>query len=141
MVCAVWQVVTKQGHTALMVAVGMGRLDAAAMLLDAGANPNARVKLKKSSRVRAGLYGRTVLQHAVDSGNPDVVAALLQSGADPLLEGEGSMALHVAAEKSGEVGARMLALMISSLQGGGASPLERAAGGGGYLCNAVVYAV
>jgi hypothetical protein len=75
-------------QTPLHIAGRFGRDDLAAVLLSAGADPNARDK-----------RGDRPLHLAAEQGHPDVVHLLLRRGAD--LEAAGSMdrtALHAAAE-------------------------------------------
>ncbi|KAK2605550.1 hypothetical protein N8I77_008379 [Diaporthe amygdali] len=77
--------------TALTVAVETGREDAVKMLLDYGADVNARPRLRTT---------RTALQYSAELGNVDMVRLLLSHGADvnstPPLRG-GATALQFAA--------------------------------------------
>lgn len=59
--------------TALMVAIETGREDAVNMLLDYGADVNARPRIRTT---------RTALQYAAELGNMDMVRLLLSRGAD-----------------------------------------------------------
>jgi ankyrin repeat protein len=131
---------TKQGHTALMVAVGLGQAEAVALLLSHGADPNAvmrppppRKGPKKSKKKRGddgdaaaalGGGGTSVLEQAVEGGDSAVVSALLRAGAQPAaVVAGGQSALHTAAaavRRDGE--ALLLRLLLRALA---------AAGGGG----------
>ena len=119
------EVLTKQGHTVLMVAVGMGRVDAAQLLLAAGANPNARMRLRKKSQKKKTAkddgtdsrteLGATVLQMAIENGgNPQMLQLLLQYGAAVERVGGSDRAtsLHSAAEHSGLAGAEILGMLL-----------------------------
>jgi ankyrin repeat protein len=71
---------TLQGATLLHVAAEYGRPDAAALLLDSGADVNARAAVDP-----AGVGGQTAIFHAVtqfDDGGLPVVQLLVERGAD-----------------------------------------------------------
>lgn len=77
--------------TALMVAIESGREDAVKMLLDHGANIDARPRLRIT---------RTPLQYAAEIGSADMVSLLLSCGADvnsPAATRGGATALQFAA--------------------------------------------
>ena len=63
---------TSMGETLLMTCAGTGAVDAVAMLLDRGANVNAR----------EASYGQTALMRAAARDNTEVVRLLLAHGAD-----------------------------------------------------------
>ena len=77
------------GFTPLHLAAFFGKIDVARLLLDAGADPDARGT--------AWMTG-TALHSGVSARHPDVVAALLDAGADPDLPQSGGWTpLHGAA--------------------------------------------
>jgi ankyrin repeat protein len=76
------------GETALHAVAGASDSEAVRMLLDYGANPNARTKpgmktygLWRDARVR----GETPLHRAAAWGSPEVIQLLLDAGADPTI--------------------------------------------------------
>jgi ankyrin repeat protein len=76
------------GETALHVVAGGSDTRAVRLLLDHGANPNARTKpgmktygLWRDARVR----GETPLHRAAAWGSPEVIQLLLDAGADPTI--------------------------------------------------------
>jgi ankyrin repeat protein len=76
------------GETALHAVAGGSNTAAVRLLLDHGANPNARTKpgmktyrLWRDARVR----GETPLHRAAAWGSPDVIQLLLDAGADPTI--------------------------------------------------------
>jgi len=76
-----------QGNTALHEAAHAGSPQIAAILLDAGANPNA-----------VDNVGRTPLHHAIIWGILDLLKLLVENGGDiNLKDGEGQTVLHMAA--------------------------------------------
>jgi ankyrin repeat protein len=75
------EVRNKAGHTVLMVAAGMGRHDVVSQLLQAGADPSAVVKSRRSKKDQAESGG-TVLHVAVEQGNSGAVEQLIAAGAD-----------------------------------------------------------
>jgi len=92
-------------HTPLHIAARFGREDLAAILLSAGADPNARDK-----------RGERPLHLAAEHGHPDVVRLLLRRGAN--LEAAGSMdrtALHAAADGLGDTSESDGRLQVASL--------------------------
>jgi|EP01047_Picozoa_sp_COSAG01_P024172 ankyrin repeat protein len=75
------------GRTALHCAAMRGRPDVTRLLLEAGANPNAKTK----------SGGETPLHQAAEGGFPDIVVELLKAGADWRLQTKiGWTALHCA---------------------------------------------
>ena len=102
------------GITALMDAARVGAVNAMAVLLDAGANPNARddntrwtpllhaIHKQQPDAVRllldrgadpnlASPANVTPLLMAADDPNPAIVSSLLEHGANPRVEGPGGM--------------------------------------------------
>lgn len=78
------------GHTALIYAAGVGHADVAKLLLDKGANIEAKAKDK---------WGGTALIYAAMYGNADVVKLLLDKGANiEAKDNNGETALFWAAE-------------------------------------------
>lgn len=76
------------GETALHAVAGSTDLQSVKLLLDYGANPNARTKpgmrtyaLWRDARVR----GETPLHRAAAWGSPEVIQLLLDAGADPTI--------------------------------------------------------
>lgn len=76
------------GETALHFVAGSTNTEAVRLLLDHGANPNARTKpgmktygLWRDARVR----GETPLHRAAAWGSPEVIQLLLDAGADPTI--------------------------------------------------------
>lgn len=69
---AIDQATAGWNRTPLHFAAAAGQVEAAAALMEAGANPNAKT-----------VDGRSVLHMAANSGNVKLVEQLLQSGADP----------------------------------------------------------
>jgi ankyrin repeat protein len=74
------------GETALHAVAGSTNAEAVRLLLDHGADPNARTKPRmttyrfwRDARVR----GETPLHHAAAWGSPEVIQLLLDAGADP----------------------------------------------------------
>ena len=92
------------GSTALMFAAQTGSMEAAKLLLAAGANPND-----------VGGDGKSALVMAAFSGQTAVATLLLTSGADPNAAGAGYTALHAAALR-GDVA------LVKALLGRGANP-------------------
>ncbi len=68
------------GWTALIHAIHKGQNEVARLILEAGADPNARVD-----------GGATALMFAAAYGNTAMVRALLEKGADPYAEGTGGV--------------------------------------------------
>ena len=81
---------TKNGHTALMVAINQEEpsLEGIKLLLDAGADPDVRDSFGRTALMKvAGNFGCT---------NPDVIKLLLDAGANPNIECKGMRALNYA---------------------------------------------
>lgn len=89
------------GKTALMMAAHMNNLDSVMLLLDGGADVNARTWTKLPQKPRPDwsndlqpdcrysqikYRGRTALMYAAENASKPVIAALLQAGADPSMQ-------------------------------------------------------
>ena len=80
------------GDTALFKAVTMGRLEITTMLLDAGADPNAKNDEGMAPLFRAAAYGHPELELF---GNPEIAQLLISRGADVnTRDNNGVTALH-----------------------------------------------
>jgi uncharacterized protein len=112
----------RDGHglTALMWAARSGALDAMAVLLDAGADPNAH----------DGGNGWTPLMHAVHTQHPEAVRLLLERGADPNVGADWLTPLWMAAADADPS-------VATSLLEYGADPSVRGPGGSTALSQAV----
>jgi ankyrin repeat protein len=112
------------GVTPLMVAARVGAVEAAAALLDAGADPNRR----------DARHGWTPLLHGIHKQQPAIVRLLVARGADPNIASPGGVApLLVAADDPDPSMAKTLLAAGANprVQGpGGATPLTRAVSGG-----------
>jgi ankyrin repeat protein len=106
------------GETALFIAAKDGRVDIAQLLIDHGANVDAK-SIKRFGRIYAGLY--TVLQIASELGHRDIVHLLLERGADVNhhIDGDDTTALWYAIH-----GANLD--IVHLLLGWGANPTVRA---------------
>lgn len=90
-------------RTPLHIACADGRIAIARLLIEAGADVDAR------DEARAG---NTALRSAVEEGRVDAVRELLGAGADPTLPGWMQLtAIHAAQRRDDETGRRMLRLM------------------------------
>ncbi|MEW6426975.1 MAG: ankyrin repeat domain-containing protein [Thermodesulfobacteriota bacterium] len=111
----------EHGQTALILASMGGHIEAAEVLLDHGADPNAQRN-----------DGRTALLAAAEQGHPDLVAILQQAGADMMhLDRNGTSALILAIESGDEKTAINTLQLAPGLAGRtdlqGKSPLIEAA--------------
>ncbi len=114
---------TTKDYTALMIAAENGNAEIAKVLINAGANVNAR-----------GYGGITPLMIASGLGTTGVMEVLLQSGADISVKDEtGSHALGMAAEKGQSEAVKMLiahGAVVDAIQGNGATSIMIAAQNG-----------
>jgi hypothetical protein len=112
-----------QESTPLMMAVNLGHIDIARMLLDAGADPEIKGIFGQTPLVRAvieghhdmlGLLleygvlpdrrdesGNTALMHAIEDSHFEMVKCLIYAGADTSLKNNAGMTLLQIAENSG----------------------------------------
>ena len=109
-----------RGATPLMAAARTGAVDAMAVLLEAGADPNARDDANHW----------TPLLHAIHKGQADAVRLLLKRGADPNARTEAMTPLMMAA-------ADRDATIVKLLLAHGADARARGAGGATALSQAV----
>lgn len=114
------------GSSPLVTPITEGRADLVQLLLDAGANPNARLPLEGDA-----LAGAPVLALAVVDGRSEIVDLLLAKGADPNSTGAYGATVLANAMASGYDG------MVRSLRSHGANLPPTAASlvgaaGGGY---------
>ncbi len=70
------------GKTALMYAAQFNLLETARLLLQAGANPNARTTALPRGCSRFKWVGRTALMYAAENADEAMMALLIESGAD-----------------------------------------------------------
>lgn len=110
----------RRGMTALMAAARTGALDAMRVLLDAGADPNARDHAN----------GWTPLLHAIHKRQAAAVRLLLERGADPNTRTDSETALMMAAADSDPA-------MVELLLRHGADARARGRGGATALSIAV----
>ncbi|EOD32002.1 hypothetical protein EMIHUDRAFT_449470 [Emiliania huxleyi CCMP1516] len=143
------------GFSPLHVVVHADLVDGAAMLLEAGADPNVQTYPESDSEYRSGQWGRTLadgtkeilsaqsdcsslhialgeigmdngcIHAAVNAGDVEALALLLRHGADPSAAGKGGWTPLTLAARSGKTSARGGAALAAP---GGGRPFTAALG-------------